>query len=55
MRKHWATQVADKLHPGGLLMCLEFPLYKDPKIERATVGVSSGVYWDMLVRGGRGS
>jgi hypothetical protein len=46
--------MADKLCPGGLLVCLGFPLYKDPKIEGPPWGVSRGVYWDVLVRGGTG-
>ena len=54
MRKQWGAQMADKLRPGGLLVCLEFPLYKDPKIDGPPWGVSSGVYWDVLVRGGTG-
>lgn len=54
MRQRWGAQVADKLHPGGLLVCLEFPLYKDPTIEGPPWGVGGGVYWDVLIRGGKG-
>jgi hypothetical protein len=46
--------MSDILYPGGLLVCLEFPLYKDPAIVGPPWGVSEGVYWDVLVRGGLG-
>ena|SRR2546421_6112298 len=46
--------MSDILYPGGLLVCLEFPLYKDPTIAGPPWGVGGGVYWDVLVRGGTG-
>lgn len=30
MRPAWAKRMSDLLAPGGRLICLEFPLYKDP-------------------------
>ncbi|OBT85058.1 hypothetical protein VE02_07153 [Pseudogymnoascus sp. 03VT05] len=52
-RKDWATRMANLLRPGGLLVCLEFPLYKEPKLPGPPWGVK-GVYWDLLARGGSG-
>jgi len=46
--------MSDLLRPDGLLVCLEFPLYKDPTIEGPPWGVRGGAYWDVLVRGGTG-
>lgn len=34
-------------------MCLEFPLYKDPKLPGPPWGLT-GVYWDLLAKGGSG-
>jgi len=45
--------MADLLDSGGLLVCLEFPLYKDPKLPGPPWGLK-GVYWDLLGRGGNG-
>jgi hypothetical protein len=45
--------MADLLAPGGLLVCLEFPLYKDPKLPGPPWGLR-GVYWDLLARGRSG-
>lgn len=46
--------MADVLSPGGYLVCLEFPLYRDPTIEGPPWGVGGGVYWNILARGGSG-
>ena len=54
MRQPWGMRMADILHPGGHLVCLEFPLYKDPAIKGPPWGIGGGVYWDVLVRGGTG-
>lgn len=43
----------DLLKPDGLLVCLEFPLYKDPKLPGPPWGLT-GVHWDLLARGGNG-
>lgn len=41
------------LKPGGVLICLEFPLYKDPKLLGPPWGLK-GVHWDLLSQGGYG-
>lgn len=53
MRTQWASRMADLLVPGGLLICLEFPLFKEP----SSLGPPwplQGVYWNLLVEGGDG-
>jgi hypothetical protein len=45
--------MADLLSPNGMLVCLEFPLYKDPKLPGPPWGLN-GVYWNLLVQGGTG-
>jgi len=54
MRQQWGVRMSELLHPGGELVCLEFPLYKDPSIQGPPWGVGGGVYWDILVMGGTG-
>src|SRR5437763_1784372 len=54
MRQRWGERMSNIVYPSGLLVCLEFPLYKDPAIPGPPWGVSEGVYWDVLVRGGPG-
>lgn len=46
--------MSEIVSPGGHLVCLEFPLYKDPALTGPPWGLGGGVYWDMLVRGGTG-
>lgn len=53
IRQSWAIRMAELLKPGGLLVCLEFPLYKDPTLPNPPWG-SDGVYWDLLAEGGDG-
>merc|ERR1712093_422808 len=36
-----------------VLVCLEFPLYKDPELPGPPWGLT-GVHWDLLARGGNG-
>ncbi|KAK5806884.1 hypothetical protein VI817_001142 [Penicillium citrinum] len=53
MRIQWASRMADLLATGGVLVCLEFPLFKDP----GAVGPPwplQGVHWNLLVEGGDG-
>jgi len=52
-RKSWATRMGDLLKPDGMLVCLEFPLYKDPELPGPPWGLT-GVHWDLLARGGNG-
>lgn len=54
MRQSWGQRMCEVIIPGGLLVCLEFPLYKDPAIPGPPYGVSESVYWDVLARGGLG-
>ena len=53
MRSQWASRMADLLSPGGLLVCLEFPMYKDPALPGPPWGLN-GAHWDLLARGGDG-
>ncbi|KAF2676856.1 S-adenosyl-L-methionine-dependent methyltransferase [Lentithecium fluviatile CBS 122367] len=53
MRCLWAKRMAELLKPGGLLICLEFPLWKDLKSPGPPWGLK-GIYWDLLARGGDG-
>lgn len=53
MRAAWRRRIAELLPPGGLLICLEFPLWKDLKSPGPPWGLK-GVYWDLLARGGDG-
>ncbi|KAE8150625.1 hypothetical protein BDV25DRAFT_129389 [Aspergillus avenaceus] len=53
MRPQWATRMAQILTHDGLLVCLEFPMYKDPTLPGPPWGLN-GVHWDILVRGGDG-
>ncbi|OJJ68454.1 hypothetical protein ASPBRDRAFT_198888 [Aspergillus brasiliensis CBS 101740] len=53
LRRKWAERMSQLLHPGGLLVCLEFPMYKDPSLPGPPWGLK-GVHWDLLARGGDG-
>lgn len=53
MRKDWARRIRELLTPSGVLVCLEFPLYKDLKSVGPPWGVK-GVYWNLLGEGGDG-
>lgn len=52
-RKKWAASMARVTKSGGLLICLEFPLYKDPKLQGPPWGLK-GVHWNLLAEGGDG-
>lgn len=43
----------DLLAPQGILVCLEFPLFKEPDTPGPPWPLQ-GVYWDLLVEGGHG-
>ncbi|KAL4880676.1 S-adenosyl-L-methionine-dependent methyltransferase [Aspergillus karnatakaensis] len=47
----WAKRMRELLKPGGLLICLEFPMYKDPALPGPPWGVK-GVHWEILAAGG---
>ncbi|KAJ5728078.1 hypothetical protein N7493_004408 [Penicillium malachiteum] len=53
MRSQWASRMADLLIPGGLLVCLEFPLFKDPD-HPGPPWPLQGVHWNLLAEGGDG-
>ena len=53
MRKDWARRMEELLTPSGILVCLEFPLYKDLQATGPPWGLK-GVYWNLLVEGGDG-
>ncbi|KAI9928457.1 hypothetical protein MW887_002502 [Aspergillus wentii] len=53
MRPQWASRMADLLAPTGQLVCLEFPMWKDPKLPGPPWGLD-GVHWNLLVEGGDG-
>ncbi|RKK21513.1 hypothetical protein BFJ68_g17990 [Fusarium oxysporum] len=53
MRKDWGRRMSELLLPTGVLVCLEFPLYKDLKALGPPWGLR-GVYWDILAQGGDG-
>ncbi|PYH45963.1 thiol methyltransferase [Aspergillus saccharolyticus JOP 1030-1] len=53
MRPQWAARMAELLIPGGQLVCLEFPLYKDPSLPGPPWGLK-GVHWNLLAEGGDG-
>ncbi|KAK5075239.1 hypothetical protein LTS08_001679 [Lithohypha guttulata] len=53
MRADWARRMSELLAPDGILVCLEFPLYKDPAAQGPPYGMK-GVYWDLLSKGGDG-
>lgn len=46
--------MSELLNPdGGLLVCLEFPMYKDPVIQGPPWGLN-GSHWDLLTLGNDG-
>ncbi|KAI1454974.1 S-adenosyl-L-methionine-dependent methyltransferase [Annulohypoxylon moriforme] len=53
MRKDWARRMSELLVPDGILVCLEFPLYKSLNDVGPPWGLR-GVYWNVLARGGDG-
>lgn len=53
MRKQWASRMKELLRPDGLLVCLEFPMFKDHALPGPPWSLN-GVHWDLLARGGDG-
>lgn len=47
LRTAWAERIWDLLRPGGMLICLEFPLWKDPHLPGPPWGMKD-VYWNLL-------
>ncbi|EQL03908.1 thiopurine S-methyltransferase family protein [Ophiocordyceps sinensis CO18] len=50
MRKHWAVRMSELLAPSGVLVCLEFPLYKHLGAPGPPWGLR-GVHWNILAQG----
>ena len=53
MREDWARRMSELLAPGGVLVCLEFPLWKGLS-ELGPPWSLKGVYWNLLAQGGDG-
>ncbi|KAE8356032.1 hypothetical protein BDV28DRAFT_154911 [Aspergillus coremiiformis] len=53
MRPQWVARMGQLVAPDGVLICLEFPMYKDPTHAGPAWGLN-GVHWDLLARGGDG-
>lgn len=54
MRRDWARRMSELLAPSGVLVCLEFPLYKGLQHPGPPWGLREGIYWDVLAAGGDG-
>ncbi|KAJ6262466.1 hypothetical protein Dda_3274 [Drechslerella dactyloides] len=52
-RRNWARRMQELLSPTGILVCLEFPLWKDLDAMGPPFGLN-GVHWDLLAEGGDG-
>ncbi|KAF3902889.1 hypothetical protein AA313_de0208643 [Arthrobotrys entomopaga] len=50
MRADWARRMKDLLSPEGILVCLEFPRWKDHQSPGPPWGLD-GVYWNLLAEG----
>ncbi|KAK5993985.1 putative thiol methyltransferase 2 [Cladobotryum mycophilum] len=50
MRQDWARRMSQLLNPNGVLICLEFPLFRDLNELGPPWGLR-GVYWDLLAKG----
>lgn len=53
LRAKWARRMSHLLTRSGILVCLEFPLYKPLDAAGPPIGLK-GVYFDLLVGGGDG-
>jgi hypothetical protein len=50
MRKDWGRRMRELVSPTGVLVCLEFPMYKDLKAVGPPWGLN-GVHWNVLAAG----
>ncbi|TGZ78376.1 S-adenosyl-L-methionine-dependent methyltransferase [Ascodesmis nigricans] len=48
LRPSWAVRMSEIVKPGGHLICLEFPLFKDPATGGPPFGLNEGVYVELL-------
>jgi len=53
LRSNWARRMKELLSPTGILICLEFPLWKELDAVGPPYGLN-GVYWNLLAEGGDG-
>ncbi|KAI1523245.1 thiol methyltransferase [Pyrenophora tritici-repentis] len=53
MRKGWAERMKSLLSPSGVLVCLEFPMWKPLKAQGPPWGLK-GVHWNLLADGADG-
>lgn len=54
MRSQWAEKMSELLNKeGGILVCLEFPMYKELSVPGPPWGLN-GVHWDLLELGNDG-
>ena len=53
LRPSWAKRMVELLKPTGHLICLEFPLHKDPKAGGPPHGLSSELYEQLFAHPGR--
>ncbi|KIH92854.1 hypothetical protein SPBR_03055 [Sporothrix brasiliensis 5110] len=53
LRKDWARRMHELLRPSGVLVCLEFPLFKS-RDEPGPPWPLQGVHWNLLAEGGNG-
>lgn len=54
MRKDWAQRIKTLLAPTGVLVCLEFPVWKPLKAQGPPWGLN-GVHWNLLADGADGT
>ncbi|KAK4187676.1 S-adenosyl-L-methionine-dependent methyltransferase [Podospora australis] len=54
MRKDWARRMGELVAPHGVLICLEFPLYKGLDLPGPPWPLREGIYLDLLAHGGDG-
>ena len=50
MRQDWARRMSELLSPTGVLICLEFPMWKPLKAQGPPWGLN-GVHWNILADG----
>ncbi|CAO2649295.1 Nn.00g066800.m01.CDS01 [Neocucurbitaria sp. VM-36] len=53
MRKDWARRISELLSPSGILICLEFPMWKPLEAQGPPWGLK-GVHYNLLANGGDG-
>lgn len=54
MRQDWARRMSELVAPSGVLICLEFPLYKGLNLPGPPWGLREGIYLNLLAAGGNG-